>query len=1678
MKISLRIYIRNLFFITFLSQTLVALSQPYNNNWINYNQSYYKFKISENGLYSIDSLTLFNSGIPIGSIDPRNFQIFAKGVEIPLYIEGEGDGIFDNSDKIIFYALKNDGWFDEGLYGAQNLHPNPYYSLFNDTINYFLTWNNSTSNLRYTIENDTNFTSYTPSNYFEKEVLNCFSNKYFTGKTLLLGSSSENLFGYDKAEGWFDYEYYLDGFSSYTISTPNIYSSSGGATLKTTVLGESDYSQVYYDQHLQLKIGNTTIDTIFEGYDKIDLNIQIPIADLTSPFTGLTYSSINDLGSTVGRQAVSYIKINYPHTTDLEGKSSFNKIFINDDLLQTKSYFQFSNLIGSGKVFFIDVTNNKLIETNVNGSNFECLIPNSGGLKECVAIRESELDTIYGLFPVTPTTKFTDYSQTVDTAFIIITHSSLLNEANAYSNYRLSSFTNPQNSFVVDIQELYDQFAYGIDKHPYSIRGFVDFVYDNWSTHPNYLFLIGKSIKANLSRSGVDFHNNLVPSFGHPASDIMLISGLNGSITEPLIPMGRIAALTPDHVNYYLNKIIEYENPVPNQSSSPYGETDWMKQALHFAGGDDANSASLFMSYLDSYKAIFEGSNFGGNVNSFAKTTSAPIQTTMSDSIRQAIGNGVSLMTFFGHASATGGFDQNIDDPDDWPNQNGKYPFLLGNACLAGDIHLPSANSISEKYVLNDNKGVIGFLASVDFGVASSLNTYSAEFYRNLSYKNYGGSVGQHIKNTIQETQGAGQNIITNSSSLGMTLHGDPSISIHSYEKPDYMIQSSSVYFTPENVTSDIDSFDVNIVVANLGKSIDTNITIELTRVFPTNMMGYTDTTYFQLITAPKYKDTVTFKLPVDLIRGLGINMLNIFVDALGEIDEIHESNNQINVPLEILSGEIIPIFPYKYAIIPNQGITLKASTAFPFEPAKNYIFEVDTTDYFNSPIKESTMIYSAGGIITWQPNMLLNMPDSTVYYWRVGKDSVDASGYKWRNSSFQYINGKEGWEQAHFLQFDYDEYEFIKHNRATRRFEFTPNVKQLKCINYGAATADEVWDIKYLIDLDRMGYNGWSTMSAFHVAILDSKTFKPWNAEEMDMGQANTFGTGSYKKNFFIFRHSDSQQMNAMTNMLNDSVPNDNIVLIWTWYYETFSWYSPIPANLRNAFQNLGGTNVANVQDSIPFIFFAKKGDTSSAIEVIGDSVTHKELILTTTLTSTANYANIFSEILGPVKSWDSLSWEMTPLEDPTQDSSILNVYGINNQGVETLLVPNLPTDSANIRLTDIIDATVYPYMKLNTFLKDTLDFTAPQLKRWQITYEEIPECALEPSFFYYFYNDTVQEGENIKLSIAIKNISLRDMDSLLISFKVMDRNGQFHTIPYARQKPLLADSIIIATIEFSSYGYPGLNYLMIDVNPDNDQLEKYHFNNVAQIPFYVGQDRINPILDVTFDGIHILSGDIVSPQPEIVIELTDENKYLALDDTSDFQIYIKNPAGVEKRKYFSSNGVNDIRFYPASLPKNKAKMIFKDMFPVDGIYQLRVQATDKSKNQSGLNDYKIDFEVINKSTITNLLNYPNPFTTATKFVFTLTGSKIPDIFKIQILTVSGKVVKEIHKDELGSIRIGRNITDYTWDGTDTYGDRLANGLYFYRVVTKIGDNDIELRETKADSYFKNGFGKMYLFR
>jgi hypothetical protein len=178
-------------------------------------------------------------------------------------------------------------------------------------------------------------------------------------------------------------------------------------------------------------------------------------------------------------------------------------------------------------------------------------------------------------------------------------------------------------------------------------------------------------------------------------------------------------------------------------------------------------------------------------------------------------------------------------------------------------------------------------------------------------------------------------------------------------------------------------------------------------------------------------------------------------------------------------------------------------------------------------------------------------------------------------------------------------------------------------------------------------------------------------------------------------------------------------------------------------------------------------------------------------------------------------------------------------------------------------------------------------------------------------------------------------------------------------------------------------------------------------------------------------------------------------------------------------------LKFIPAALDavgkENTATVHYRPYLTQDGEYELIVFAKDRSNNPSGAIDYNVAFEVVNKSMISNLLNYPNPFTTSTAFVFTLTGSELPSQFRIQILTITGKIVKEINKEELGPIRIGNNITEYKWDGRDQYGQPLANGVYLYRVVADMNGKKIEKLNTGAyntDKYFKSGYGKMYLMR
>ena len=129
----------------------------------------------ESGIHRIDYNAIVSSGIPLSAINSNQFQVFGREREVPIYISDGGDDVLNNGDFILFYAERNDCWLDPTLYDDPSGIGNPEYSLYNDTIEYFLTWNEGTSNYRFIEETEVDFNYYKPKQVIVDEAK---KNKY------------------------------------------------------------------------------------------------------------------------------------------------------------------------------------------------------------------------------------------------------------------------------------------------------------------------------------------------------------------------------------------------------------------------------------------------------------------------------------------------------------------------------------------------------------------------------------------------------------------------------------------------------------------------------------------------------------------------------------------------------------------------------------------------------------------------------------------------------------------------------------------------------------------------------------------------------------------------------------------------------------------------------------------------------------------------------------------------------------------------------------------------------------------------------------------------------------------------------------------------------------------------------------------------------------------------------------------------------------------------------------------------------------------------------------------------------------------------------------------------------------------------------------------------------------
>lgn len=213
------------------------------------------------------------------------------------------------------------------------------------------------------------------------------------------------------------------------------------------------------------------------------------------------------------------------------------------------------------------------------------------------------------------------------------------------------------------------------------------------------------------------------------------------------------------------------------------------------------------------------------------------------------------------------------------------------------------------------------------------------------------------------------------------------------------------------------------------------------------------------------------------------------------------------------------------------------------------------------------------------------------------------------------------------------------------------------------------------------------------------------------------------------------------------------------------------------------------------------------------------------------------------------------------------------------------------------------------------------------------------------------------------------------------------------------------------------------------------------------IGGVNVNAVSDTNPPTVRLhmndegfVSGGITNCSPILLAFLEDENgintasgighDIVAILDGDETNPYILN-------EYYETE--ND------DYTKGFVRFPFRDLTP--GLHTVLFKAWDVYNN---LVTAEIQFNAICSDEglrIEKVLNYPNPFVSYTEFWFNHNMPFEPIDVQVQILTISGKLVKTINQQVVTEGFLCREIT---WDGRDDFGDRIGKGVYVYKLTVK----------------------------
>lgn len=203
---------------------------------------------------------------------------------------------------------------------------------------------------------------------------------------------------------------------------------------------------------------------------------------------------------------------------------------------------------------------------------------------------------------------------------------------------------------------------------------------------------------------------------------------------------------------------------------------------------------------------------------------------------------------------------------------------------------------------------------------------------------------------------------------------------------------------------------------------------------------------------------------------------------------------------------------------------------------------------------------------------------------------------------------------------------------------------------------------------------------------------------------------------------------------------------------------------------------------------------------------------------------------------------------------------------------------------------------------------------------------------------------------------------------------------------------------------------------------------------------DNIGPEIKAYLNDEKFVNGSITNPTPVLLLKLFDSSGINTVSSGIGHDIIAT--LDNDNNTYYVLNN-----FYESDLDDyQKGTVRFQLPQLAAGLHSLKIKVWDVMNNS---NEFVLNFTVVENSElkIDHVLNYPNPFTTHTAFWFEHNQPGVDLAVKVEIYTVSGKLIKTLSQTINTT---GNRSNEVLWDGRDAYGNKIGRGVYVYRLSVK----------------------------